>query len=137
MERKIGQMAAGMGINRQTLLYYERMGLLNAESRSASGYRYYGEASQLRLRFILKAKGLGFSLQEIRELLNLRAEAQANCDSIRTKAEQKLAEIEGKVAFLIRMQNSLARLVQDCEHRKSSDPCPILATLEENEDETI
>ncbi len=87
MAMTIGQVAAGAGVNIQTVRYYERRGLLPRAPRTASGYRQYDPDAVARLRFIKRAQDLGFSLQEIAELLELRVEHGAACAAVEAKAK--------------------------------------------------
>ncbi len=131
MELKIGELAKQAGIHIQTVRYYERKGLLFAPSRSASGYRYYSLESLKRLNFILKAKELGFSLKEVQELLELRADPKESCQQVQAQARLKQVEVQKKINFLTRLDHSLGQLIQACEHRSLEDQCPILTNLED------
>ena len=132
MEWKIGELAKKVGVNIQTIRYYERSHLLEAESRSASGYRYFGEESLKKLNFILKAKGLGFSLKEIRDLLTLRADPKKSCHEVKTQAKQKQTELQKKITFLKQLDSSLSLLIKECDLKEGDEPCPILSNLELN-----
>lgn len=127
---KIGQLAHEAGVTIQTIRYYERIGLLSAQTRSKSGYRFYQQENLLRLRFIGKAKSLGFSLKKIKELLELRLDPSTNCNQIKDKAERKQAEISAKIAFLAGLNRTLSKLIQDCSSSIPNAPCPILLSLE-------
>ena len=99
--------------------------------RSASNYRLYPNESVRRIRFIRRAQHLGFSLSEIRELLNLRLSEQTSCAHVRERAEAKIADIQERIRSLKRMGRALAKLAAACNQRHSNQPCPILEYLEE------
>lgn len=129
----IGQLAeaAGLGVGVETIRFYERQGLLAEPPRSASGYRQYSPTTVDRLRFIRRAQRLGFTLDEISELLDLRVEEEAACDSVERRARAKMEQVEAKIAELRRMRGALARLVEACRSREPTSECPILEELGE------
>jgi len=126
----IGQLAKQAGVNRETVRYYERRRLLSRPSRSISGYRVFSDDAVRRLRFIRHAKMLGFSLNEIRELLALRVDSIDACDRVRVRTQAKLADIDNKIQLLRQMKAALTRLVGACERRGKTNDCPILDSLE-------
>lgn len=126
---KIGQLAKQVGVNIETIRYYERLNLLGPTSRLPSGYRLYNRDSQLRLRFIKNAQALGFTLHEIEELLDLRVRSTASCGDVQRKAEEKLKHVEGKVRDLQSLATVLRRLIRTRRARQPTDRCPILASL--------
>ena len=128
---RTGDLAKLAEVNAQTLRYYERRGLLLKPKRTESGYRLYDEDAVRRIRFIKKAQDLGFTLAEISELLSLEVEEQTACEDIREKAQAKLTEIDGKVRDLTRIRKTLAKLIEACAARKSTEACPILDSLED------
>jgi DNA-binding transcriptional MerR regulator len=115
----IGKFAAAEGVGVETVRFYHRRGLLALPERQGSGYREYSEADRWRLAFIRRARRLGFTLGEIRDLLG-PAEARA-ADEIVRAAEAKLKAIEGQIAELAVLQCRLRRLVQVCEHGNGDD----------------
>ena len=125
-----GQVARQAGVGVETVRFYEKNGLLEEPARRASGYREYDEQTVKLLRFIQRAKNLGFTLTEIKELLSLRAGSDQPCDDVRGRAEGKLKEIEEKVALLLRMKDVLGRLVSSCGKQEDSSQCPILEVLD-------
>ncbi len=131
MTMKIGQVAAGAGVNIQTVRYYERRGLLPKVPRTASGYRTYDPEAVARLRFIKRAQDLGFSLKEIAELLELRVEHGTSCAAVETKAKDRIAMVEKKIGELERMKTVLVELSRACDLREPTSDCPILASLSE------
>lgn len=129
----IGEFAAAAGVNVQTVRYYERRGILSAPERTASGYRAYEAEALDRLRFIRRAQELGFSLEEISELLELRVEDPAACPVMEARTRAKLEDVRRKIGELQRMEAVLERLATSCAARESTSECPILETLVEGE----
>ena len=126
---QIGQLATQAGVAIDTVRYYERQGLLPPPERRASGYRQYGQPDIARLRFIRRAKELGFSLQEIQGLLRLSGQADADRSEVRTLAQQRLTDIEAKLRELEAMRATLSHLVGQCSGQGSLEGCPIIDTL--------
>lgn len=126
---RIGETAAEAGVNIQTLRYYERRGLLTPATRRASGYREYGAGDVQRVRFIRRAQDLGFTLQEIADLLALQAEAAQSCGAVEKRASLTLGRIDEKIEDLRRMRSALAKYVNACRDRQSIENCPLLAAL--------
>jgi len=129
----IGRFAKAVGVNIQTVRYYERLKLVEPTVRKPSGYRLYDGASLKRLRFIKNAQALGFTLHEIAELLNLRVSSKARCGDVQRKAEAKLAHVEAKVRELQALARALRGLIRSCHAGQPTGQCPILTSLE-NED---
>lgn len=129
----IGRLAKAAGVNIQTLRYYERRRLLAPTARTPSGYRLYGDEAVRRLCFIKNAQALGFTLQEIVELLNLRVNSAARCGDVQRRAQAKLAQVEAKVHDLEALARALKDLIRDCRAGQPTDRCPILKCLEEKE----
>ena len=125
--RTIGALAKEAGVGVETVRYYERRGLLPKPPRTEAGYRQFPPETAYRLRFIRRSQELGFSLDEITELLRLEDGTDRN--SIRRIASDRLGQIERKLADLMRMQKALKHLVAQCEHTRADLPCPIIATL--------
>lgn len=119
-ELTIGKLAAAAGVNVETVRYYERRGLI-AQPASSGGYRRYGPAHVERLAFIRRAQGMGFSLDEIAELMQLND--MTDHLQARTLAEAKIATIAERIAHLQQMQHALQHLVKTC---KPGKPCPII-----------
>lgn len=126
----IGQLAREAGIGIETVRFYERRGLIEDPPRRESGYRQYPPESVARLRFIRRAKELGFSLDEIGDLLVLRSRPGENRDRVRAKARAKIEDIERRIADLTRMKTTLTELADACACRRDSDDCPILEALD-------
>jgi|SRR3989338_2270522 len=134
----IGELARKAGVKVQTIRYYERLNLLLPTRRKESvygfketGYRLYDERALKRLTFIRHAKGLGFTLIEIKELLNLKVSETARCGDIKERAEKKLKEVDKKVQGLQGIQRVLNDLIKTCRSRQSTDRCPILKAIDE------
>lgn len=126
---KVGELAKRAGVNPQTIHYYERRGLLREPPRTASNYRAYPDDAVVRVRFIKHAQELGFSLEDIKELLTLRAEPGARCSDVLEKVQAKNREIEAKIASLERMRAALAGLMDECRGTLPISECPILESL--------
>jgi MerR family transcriptional regulator, copper efflux regulator len=126
----IGEVAEQANVHIETLRYYERRGLVARPPRSASNYRQYPEDAVRRVRFIKRAQELGFSLNDIRELLSLRADPEAGCAEVRAHAEAKMKEIDAKIGALTAMKSALATLVMECSGEGPLSDCPILESLE-------
>jgi len=126
----ISRLARLGGVNLETIRYYEREGLLPRPPRTRAGYRIFPEGSSRRLRFIKRAQQLGFSLTEIRELLDLRVKPGAKRDEIRARAEAKILDIEQKIKTLAAMKRSLTQLTTQCSGCGQLTECPILESLD-------
>ncbi len=133
----VGQVAREAGVNLQTIHYYERRALLPEAARSDSNYRLYPEEAVRRTRFIKRAQRVGFTLEEIRELISLRAESVDQCGRIQQAARVKLDEIDEKIRELRSISSKLRRLISRCEAAATSpdSECPIVAALDSEEDE--
>ena len=108
--RHIGELAAELRINPRTIRYYERIGLLPEPERSPSGYRRYSAHHAERLKFILKAKTIGLSLDEIRGVLVLRDAGQAPCEHVTAVIDEKVAVIDAQMRVLQNLKNELLTL---------------------------
>ena len=129
----IGQVARRAGFGIETVRFYERKGLIDEPPRRTSGYRQYPASVISRLRFIKRAKDLGFSLREIKELLSLRVEPTTTCSDIQKRAEAKIADVEGKIRSLKRMKEVLTRLTASYGGVGPVSECPIVEALEREE----
>lgn len=125
-----GTLARRAGVNKQTIRYYERIGLIEPAPRNESGYRIYSEAVVDRIRFIQRSKDLGFQLTEIEELLNLRIDGRTNCDRVREKAREKREDVRRKIIDLKQMEKVLGQLIESCASRNPTTKCPILESLD-------
>ena len=122
----IGHLARSAGVGVETIRYYQQRGLLPVPEAEGS-YRRYPVQLGERIRFVKRAQELGFSLEEIAELLRL--EDGTDRRSIRRIANERLAQIQVKLDDLHRMKATLSHLVHECEQTRKGQPCPIIATL--------
>ena len=127
----IGRLAKRAGVNIDTIRYYERNGLIPEPTRRSSGYREYGSADVARLRFILRAKDLGFTLAEIGELLSLSADRDVR--GVKRRAEDRLDQVEHKIKELQRVRRGLKTLIDACPGHGDLERCPIIAALSDPE----
>ena len=130
----IGEVADRAGVGVQTIRYYERRGLVSEPPRSSGGFRQFPERTVRRIRFIKRAQGLGFTLEEIEELLNLRADESASCSDVRSRAVAKLHEIDEKIDELREMREALQELVDACSGEGPVSECPCLEALWPSDD---
>lgn len=130
---RIGELAKEIGLNIETIRFYEKKGLLPKPPRTPGGFRNYSPEDVRRLGFIQRAKELGFSLKEIRELLELRVDSQTTCGDVKAKAENKLRDVEQKIRDLQRIKSALQTLVSQCSGSGPAGDCPILEALESGE----
>lgn len=130
---KIGELAQRAGVGIDTVRYYEREGLLPQARRLASGYRVYGDHDARRLRFVRRAKSLGFTLQEIRDLLALSDHRDDDMAAMKTAALEKLGAVDAKLAELHRIREGLETLVASCPGHGALAQCPILDALAEDD----
>jgi MerR family mercuric resistance operon transcriptional regulator len=129
----IGEVAKAAEIGVETVRFYEREGLIAEPPRRRSGYRQYPPDAVRRLRFIRRAKELGFTLTEVGELLDLRVDPTKSCADVRTLARAKMADIEAKMLDLARIQAALTELERTCRGKGPTSDCPILDALDEQE----
>lgn len=126
----IGEVAKQAGVGIETVRFYEREGLLAQPERKASGYRQYDLDAVRLLRFIRRAKQLGFTLKEIKGLLALRDTTGATRADVRQQANAKLQDIDEKIRDLSGMRSALQQLVDTCHGHGSAKTCPILEALD-------
>lgn len=122
----ISRAAQEIGIGIETIRYYQRIGLIEEPEKPASGYRIYPSETLERLRFILRAKALGFSLAEIESLLEL---GDGSCRESMLVAKTKLQLIQQKIADLQNLEQSLKRVVKACEINPDTNGCPLIESL--------
>lgn len=125
----VGKLAKRTGVAVETLRYYERRGLLPQAERTASGYRLFRPEAVQRLRFIRRAQALGFSLDEIAELLSLSDDPGRSAAAVKALTRSKIDDIEARIRDLQRMKRALAQLDRSCDGHGSTRDCPILASL--------
>ena len=129
----IGKVARRAGVGIETVRFYERQGLIDEPPRAASGYRHYPEDVVARLEFIRRAKQLGFSLGQIKELLTLRVEPSATCSDVKRRVDAKMADVEDKIRELQRIKRALNKLGRSCSGKGPIQECPILHALDHKE----
>ena len=123
----IGKLAKACDVKTDTVRYYENQDLLTVSGRTEAGYRLYGSETIDRLRFIKRAQALGFTLKEIKDLLQLSDKPEADCEDVRQRAQQKIAEIEQRIADLNEIKKSLHELSVFCPGKgKPLNECNIL-----------
>lgn len=123
-----GELAERTGCNIETVRYYEKIGLLPEPPRTSGGHRAYSSTHERRLRFVLRARELGFSLEEIRELLRLAEERDRPCAEASTVAATHLQDVRAKIADLKRMEGVLKNVVVQCGDGTQPE-CPLIETL--------
>ncbi len=123
----IGTFAKAAAVNVETIRFYQRKGLLPEPDKPYGSIRRYDEADVTRVRFIKSAQRLGFSLEEIAELLRL--EDGTHCEEASRLAEHKLKDVRKKLADLLRIETALSELVCACHTRKGNVSCPLVAAL--------
>jgi len=133
---QIGKLAKTAGVTIQTVRYYERRGLLLEPDRTRSGYRSYDQEALRRLRFIVTAKGLGFTLAETKDLITLRVAPETTPADVRDRAREKIRATKRKIASLRKLLAGLERVVSECEAGDSPHACALLHTLEHAGDDT-
>lgn len=124
----IGSLAKAAGVNVETIRFYQRKGLLPEPKREYGSVRRYGDVDLARLRFIKSAQRLGFSLDEVGELLKLEDGTQ--CGEARTLGEQKLADVRRRLNDLRCMESALAALVSQCGTSRRRVCCPLISALQ-------
>ena len=126
---KIGEVAKAAGIGIDAVRFYERQGLIPEPARQPSGYRVFPPDVVLSLRFIRRAKELGFSLKEISELLSIEMAANASAADVKKLAEAKLADMEERIRALQRMRRALKKAVAACPGKGPTSGCSILRSF--------
>jgi MerR family Zn(II)-responsive transcriptional regulator of zntA len=127
----IGKVATIANVSTDTLRYYEREGLVDPAAKGVNGYRLYDEHAVRRIRFIKEAQHCGFTLMEIRALLDLRARDATCCNDVRRVAIEKKLQLEAKIKAMKAMSKTLDHLIVECGNkRRSLDDCPILVALD-------
>jgi Cu(I)-responsive transcriptional regulator len=125
---KIGDLARSVGMPAATIRYYEKIGLLSAPARSNSNYRSYGSDDLDRLVFVRRAREIGFSIEQVKELLTLSDRQEDDCCTVIRVAQEHLANIEQKISDLANLKRRLSTLVSSCNGGKVAD-CRILDAL--------
>jgi MerR family copper efflux transcriptional regulator len=133
---QIGEVATKANVSIQTLRYYERRGLLSPAQRKASGFRVYDADVVKRVRFIRRAKDLGFTLEEIGSLLALWEDSSASCEAVEQRTRVALERIDVMVHDLTRMQGALKKYANACQQKRTLKTCPLLHELGGPEEST-
>lgn len=126
---KIGEVAALAGVPVATVRYYERRGLIAEAERTPSGYRQCDADTARRLQFIKHAQALGFALEDIQQMLELRSDDQAACARIEALTRDKVHTVRQRLTELQRLERTLQDLVGACARHELTEPCPVLAVL--------
>ncbi|HZO66551.1 MAG TPA: MerR family DNA-binding protein [Kribbellaceae bacterium] len=130
---RTSELADKVGVNAETLRYYERRGLLTQPPRTPGGYRDYPAGTVELLRFIKRAQELGFTLDEVGELVHLNNGGPDSCDAARALAEHRRADLERRIRDLQRMHDSLADLVATCDLPRADRNCALLEAIDRPE----
>jgi MerR family copper efflux transcriptional regulator len=126
----IGQVARAAGVGVETIRFYERKKLISQPKRSTTGYRTYDQEIAQRVRFIRRAQELGFSLAEVRQLLELRLDPRRSCSEVKAEAGTKIETIDSKIGELRRMRKALHALAESCSGAGPTSACPILDAID-------
>lgn len=130
----IGRLAKLVGVNVETIRYYQRIGLIDEPAAPLNGFRQYPVKTAGNITFIKRAQRLGFSLKEIAELLKI---GDGHCDDVRARAEKKRNKINDQIHDLQTLRNTLDKLICECNSGQNEHHCPIVETLLEHDDEKI
>jgi MerR family copper efflux transcriptional regulator len=133
----IGELAGAVGVNVQTVRYYERRGLLPKPKRRASGYREYLASDVARLEFIRRAQALGFTLSEIEQLLALRVDPRTTPEDVHRAVDEKIEAVEAKIADLTRISGALRKMAAACHAHGPLGDCPFLEALESEDGSVV
>ncbi|SMO49280.1 heavy metal-responsive transcriptional regulator [Fodinibius sediminis] len=127
---KIGEVARRTDVNKETVRYYEKRKLIPKPDRRRSGYRIFTQHHIDQIKFIKRAQQLGFTLSEIKELLELRVDEETSCSEIKEEAQRKYQAVSEKIEALLRIQETLTDLIDSCTEDGPIGDCPILEALE-------
>jgi DNA-binding transcriptional MerR regulator len=127
---RTGEVAQQAEVNTQTLRYYERRGLLPEPERTAAGYREYSMDAVRLVRFVKRAQQLGFTLNDVEELLHLAGGGPASCVAAKSMARTRIADLEQRIEELVGMRDALWALVDTCERPRKDRDCPLLYDIE-------
>ena len=122
----IGHLARAAGVSVETVRYYQRVGLVQEPQKPQAGYRVYSPETVDRIKFIKRAQPLGFSLQEIAELIEL---GESACDHVRLRAEARREQIDVQIQELEDLRQTLDQLIEQCHSKEKDRPCPIVRKL--------
>ncbi len=124
------EVAKQCGVNIESLRYYEKRRLIDPPPRTPAGYRMYSREDAVKIGFIKNARNLGFTLNEINDLMKLRVDRKKSCDSVLVKARNKRKEVDQKIRDLKSMRKTLDQLIGKCEKSVLTNDCPILSSFE-------
>ena len=130
MMMTIGELAETAGVGVETIRFYERKKLITQPKRPLSGFRRYDEEITRRIRFIRQAQELGFTLAEIKQLLELRLDPRRSCADVKSEAQMKIADIDEKISSLQLMRSALVEITRSCSGEGPTSECPILDAIE-------
>jgi MerR family mercuric resistance operon transcriptional regulator len=114
MDMTIGKLAKAAGVGVETIRFYERKGILKRPAKKEGGFRYYPMDEASRIRFVRRAQELGFTLKEVKELLDIQSKRKLTGKQVEQKAKEKIQEIKEKISDLKQMEDSLEKLAQIC-----------------------
>jgi MerR family transcriptional regulator, copper efflux regulator len=129
---RTGELAERSGVGVETIRYYERRGLLAEPVRTPGGYREYDGEAVVRMHFILRCKDLGFSLSEIRELVDLRVAPGSTAADVRRRARAKVVRVEAKITDLERIRAALGQLISTCHAHGPADQCALMHAINDS-----
>lgn len=129
---KTGEVARRANVNKETVRYYEKQDLIPKPDRRRSGYRIFTQRHINQIKFIKRAQQLGFTLSEIKELLELRVDEETSCSEIKEEAKLKYQDVTQKIKDLRQIQETLVDLIDSCSGGGTIEDCPILEALEGN-----
>lgn len=125
---KRGELAAISGCNAETIRYYEKIGLIPEPSRAANGYREYDEEHRERLNFVQRGRELGFTIDDLKSLLNLVDRNAVSCNEVEKMATKHLESVQNKIDHLKRMEATLAKTIGSCS-KEDVPECPLIESL--------
>lgn len=125
--RTISKLAQELGVNIETIRFYERRGLIDQPDKPETGYRHYPDETLSRIRFIKRAQELGFTLDEIANLLSLNDHP---CSQVQELAEHKLSSVQEKMKDLRRLEKALKALLIQCQENQDENHCPVIDSLQ-------
>ncbi|HET9440289.1 MAG TPA: MerR family transcriptional regulator [Longimicrobiales bacterium] len=129
MALTVGKLASAAGVGVETIRFYEKRGLITQPVRRTSGYREYSDSDVVRLQFIKRAQGLGFTLKEIGELIQLEQDSRARCSDLQDRTEEKIRAVDEKLAELARMRSELVKLARSCAPDAPLAECQLMNCL--------
>lgn len=130
------ELAERSGVHVETLRYYERRGLLQAPQRSPSGYRDYSSDAVRVVRFVKRSQEVGFTLDDVAELLDLADGGPESCEAAQATAAVRMTDLDHRISDLTAMRAALADLVKTCEHPRDLRACPLVEALNQDDGRT-